>query len=56
MDIAQWRELDDQIFLMIDLNENITLYTVIEIFENLGLVEAISHHHCATGLVPVYQR
>ena len=41
---------------MIDLNERITSDTVIELFENVGLAEAITHHHRAAGLVPTHQR
>ena len=40
---------------MVDLNENITSDTVEEIFANVGLTEAITHHHRATGMVPTYQ-
>ena len=40
---------------MIDLNENITSDTVTDIFANVCLTEAITHCHCATGLVPMYQ-
>ena len=40
---------------MIDLNENITSDTVIEIFATVGLTETITHSHCVTGLVPTYQ-
>ena len=54
-DISQWCELGNHIFLMIDLNENITSETVTEIFENGGLTEAITHRHHATGLICMYQ-
>ena len=54
--ISQWRDLGSQIVLMIDLNENITSDTVTELFVNVGLVEAITNHHCDTGLVLTYQR
>ena len=55
-DIAQWFKLGDQIVLMVDLNENITSDTVTNLFKNVGLAEAITHRHFATGLVPKYQR
>ena len=54
-DIAQWSELGDQIVSKIGLNEKITPETVTEIFENVGLTEAITHHHCDTGMVTMYQ-
>ena len=41
---------------MIDPNERIAPYTVKEIFENVVLTEAITHLHCATGMVQTYQR
>ena len=40
---------------MVDLNDNITSDTVEEIFSNVGLTEAITHHHRATGTVTMYQ-
>ena len=51
-DIAQWRKLGDQIVLMIDLNEKITPGTMTDIFANVGLAEAITQCHSATGFVP----
>ena len=54
--ISQWRELGDQVVLMIDLNDNITSDTVTELFANVGLTKAINSLHHATGLVPTYQR
>ena len=54
-DITQWPKLGDQLVLTIDPNENITSDTLTEIFVNLGLTEAITHHHCDTGLVTTYQ-
>ena len=41
---------------MIELNEKITSDTVTDLFANVGLAEAITHRHSATGLVPTYQR
>ena len=41
---------------MIKPNEKITLDTVAEIFANIGLTEAITHHHRTIGLVQMYQR
>ena len=41
---------------MIEINKKITSDTVIEIFSNIGFTEAITHHHCATGMVPTHKR
>ena len=41
---------------MIEINKKITSDTVIEIFANIVLTEAITHHHCATGMVPTHKR
>ena len=54
-DISQWREIGDQIFLMIELNKKIISETVTEVFSNVGLTEAITCRHRATGLVLTYQ-
>ena len=40
---------------MIELNEKITSDTVIEIFANIVLKEAINHRHRDIGLVTMYQ-
>ena len=49
-DIAQWRNLGDQIVLMLYLNENITSDTLTEIFSNVGLMEATTPRTSAKGL------
>ena len=56
MEIAQWRELGNQIDLMIYFNEKITSYTMTELFTNIGLMKAITYCHRATGPVLTYQR
>ena len=43
--IAQYRDLGDKIFLVIELNEKITSDTVIEIFANVYLTEDMTKHH-----------
>ena len=55
MEIPQLRYLGNQILLIIDLNEKIISNTMTDIFANVGLTEAITHRHIATGLVPTYQ-
>ena len=55
-DITQWRTLGYQILFMIEFNEKVTSDTVTELFASVGLPEAITHPHLATGLVPTYQR
>ena len=54
--IAQYRDLGDKIFLVIELNEKITSDTVIEIFANVYLTEDMNKRHRDTGLVPNQQR
>ena len=53
-DISEWLDMGDQITLTFDYNENITSDTMTELFENLGLTEAITHRLHATGLVMMY--
>ena len=40
---------------MIDLNDNVKSDTVTDIFAKVGLTEAITHRHRATGMVMTYQ-
>ena len=56
METAQWIELGDHIVFIIGLDEKIASDTMVDIFANVGLTEAITHFHSDIGLIPTYQR
>ena len=51
-----WKDAGDQLVLIFDASEDVTLAKLTVTIRTLGLTEATTNKHAALGIVPTYNR